>query len=224
MSDAYERVVWKSRTLNKRTAAMLEEVERRLKHELIVFQGSYNSGGVSASAGTHDGGGAVDVWCTGVEPLRVQRVMRAVGFAAWYRPAIPDLWGNHVHAIAIADREMSLGARAQVVDYFAHRDGLKSHAHDDTWHPDPIPTFDYERAIDVQLDDKLANGKTVGDALVAVLKMQEALARFRAATHERDVALRQQVRALARNGAVQLDELEELLSKTLSEPIEKGSK
>lgn len=195
---------------------MLEVVERRIGAELTLFQGSYNGGRVSASAGTHDGGGAVDCWCSDVDVDRLVRVMRTVGFAAWYRPAIAGLWGAHVHAIAIGDRELSSGARAQVVAYLNHRDGLKSNAHDPTWHPDPVRTFDYERAIDVRLDDRLSNGQTVGEALVAVLKMQQQLDTFRASERERFQRLRKRINDIARDDRVAVSELEALLREELS--------
>jgi hypothetical protein len=112
---------------------------------------------------------------------------------------------------------MSAGAAAQVVDYRAHRDGLKYHQADPTWHPDPIPVFDYERAIDVQLSDKLPNGSTVGDALVAVLKMQQRLSDFRRATYQRDVALRKRLNQLGREGRIQRADLDELLSELVDD-------
>lgn len=229
MSDEYDRVVWRGRVFNRRTVVMLEAVEKLLGDELTIFQGSYNSS-VGASAGTHDGGGAVDLWCSSTPVARVVRVMRVVGFAAWFRPELwsggKRVWGNHVHAIAIGDREMSLGARAQVVDYFAHRDGLKSHAHDPTWHPDPQDVFDYQEATDVKLDDKLPgkSGSTVGDALVAVLKMQEQLAKFRSATLARDRDLRARINALAKGGVIKLDELDKLLAEVIDADETEGGK
>lgn len=139
---AYERQQVQGHTLNNRTIAMLTEVESRLGYDLTVLQGSYNAGGVSQSAGTHDGGGAVDLapydWQNKVKALR------RVGFAAWHRAAIPGLWGEHIHAIANGDRDLSPSARAQLGDYAAHRDGLADNAHDtQTPHPDPLPDFDY---------------------------------------------------------------------------------
>lgn len=191
-SNAYERVTWRGRTFSRRTVAMLEAVEEKVG-PLTIFQGSYNSGGVSASAGTHDGGGAVDAWCSqGGEAL--ERAMRAVGFAAWFRPAITDLWGNHVHGIAIGDRDLSIGARAQVIDYYGNRDGLKGHAHDPSWKPTPIPVFDYEQENDVDLKDQLPNGKTVKDALLAALRLEADFAEWRRNEWKRDKALRQELR------------------------------
>ena len=210
MSKPYERVTWRGKTLNRRTVAMLEEVERLLGHELYLFQGSYNSGGVSASAGTHDGGGAVDVWCYSLPPERVVHVMRQVGFAAWYRTPIPGLWGAHVHAIAVGDREMSSGAAAQVNDYRNGRDGLASHRTDSTWRPSPIPTFNYREAIDVQLTDKLPgkSGKTVGDALVAALNMQQQLQTFRQNIAKRDAAVVARLRELQKLSKTNVDAAE----------------
>jgi hypothetical protein len=141
-ADAYDRVEYKGYTFNRRTVAALETAQAKLKDDpdWTVYQGSYNTG-VSASAGTHDGGGAVDLSPYNWEK-RV-RALRAVGFAAWHRPALPGVWGEHIHAILVGDREMSSGANAQVVDYLNFRNGLADHAVDNTWHPNPPVKFDY---------------------------------------------------------------------------------
>ena len=61
-----KRVDWKTR-------AALEEAQALLGYPLTVVQGSYHQG-VSASAGTHDGGGVVDLlawdWQRKVKALR----------------------------------------------------------------------------------------------------------------------------------------------------------
>ena len=113
---------------------MIAASHRLGKHCLIgITQGSYNPGGVGASAGTHDGGGAVDVDLSqrcGKKIRTVVRAMRIVGFAAWHRPYIRGLWNEHIHGIAISDPDLSSGAADQVWDFYIHRDGLASHAKD----------------------------------------------------------------------------------------------
>jgi hypothetical protein len=106
---------------------------------LVITQGSYNGGGVTASAGTHDGGGALDIRArnhTAAQRAEVVNILRKVGFAAWFRPAIKDLWPAHYHAIAKGCPDLSRGARAQVIDYQAGRNGLANNGPDDgprTW-------------------------------------------------------------------------------------------
>lgn len=131
----YERIrVRPGVTLNRRTAAMLAEVEQRVGKKLALIQGSYNPGKVSASAGVHDRGGAVDLWLPGASPATINQLLvkplRLVGFAAWYRPAMAGVWGAHVHAVAIGDAELSPQARAQVSQYRARKDGLAGHGPD----------------------------------------------------------------------------------------------
>lgn len=112
--------------LNHRTIAMHHELERRLGVKLPIVQGSYNKGGVAASAGTHDDGGAEDV-PPGVPGATADQIVleaRLVGYAAWHREAIPGVWPEHIHMIAIGDRQMSAGARAQVSAYLAGYNGL----------------------------------------------------------------------------------------------------
>ena len=110
------------------THAALLAVEQRLGYPLTITQGSYNAGGVSASAGTHDGGGVVDLaaW----DHVRKVRELRRIGFAAWYRPAIPGLWPEHIHAVLIGNRKLAPVARAQVAAYLAGRDGLAGNGPD----------------------------------------------------------------------------------------------
>jgi hypothetical protein len=141
-SDAYDRVSLDGHTVNKRTLAAFRTAEARLKgdDDWTVFQGSYNSG-VGPSAGTHDGGGAIDV-----SPFNWKartRALRAVGFCAWHRPELPGVWGEHIHAILRGDREMSLAAHEQVVQYDQHTDGLAGHGPDlFPYHPENV-SFDY---------------------------------------------------------------------------------
>lgn len=127
-------VEYKGKRFDARTASMLREVERLTgRADLVYTQGSY-SGSVGASAGTHDGGGAVDVSVSNLngnaEIRPVVRAMRRVGFAAWYRPTIAGLWNEHIHGIAANCRDLAPAARAQVDEYRAGGDGLKGDAPD----------------------------------------------------------------------------------------------
>jgi hypothetical protein len=114
---------------------MLDEVAANVGDiYLQASQGSYNRGGVAASAGTHDGGGAVDIkvsHLSGHERQIIVREMRRVGFAAWLRTPAQSNWPYHVHAIAIGQADLSSGARAQVEDYKRGRNGLARHDRDD---------------------------------------------------------------------------------------------
>lgn len=118
---------------NRRTARMLTAAEGIAGANMPVTQGSYNHGGVAASAGTHDGGGAIDIAIGGLNLTQINRRVRAlrtVGFAAWYRSPIPGLWGAHIHCIALGTHDLAPLARAQVLDYKAGKNGLKGHLPD----------------------------------------------------------------------------------------------
>lgn len=126
------RVTYLGRTVDTRTRAMLREAQSRAGRSLVLTQGSY-SGGVGASKGTHDGGGAADISVSGMSSATrttVVRSLREVGFAAWYRPAIPGVWGPHIHAIAVSDPDLATEAQAQVGDYYLGRNGLSGHGPD----------------------------------------------------------------------------------------------
>lgn len=141
-----KRTTVDGKTVNQRTADMLDMWQFNALRDFYVVQGSYNAGGVSASAGTHDGGGAVDLSTYGWGDLGDKKWIvkqgRLAGFAAWLRPYLPGEWNEHVHAIAIGDGEMSSGARSQVSDYYAGRNGLANHAADPDPRVKPIPVWD----------------------------------------------------------------------------------
>jgi hypothetical protein len=141
---AYARItVEPGIVLNARTLAMLKAAESKLGKPLGIIQGSYHAG-VSASGGTHDGGGAVDVdaHSSGLHPSAIVLALRRVGFAAWHRLPLPGVWGEHIHMVAIGDKELSPAAVLQVAQYKAGLDGLADHKPDDGPSVDPILTWE----------------------------------------------------------------------------------
>jgi hypothetical protein len=135
--DDYSRHSYRGVTLNGRTIAMLELAEQYSKasggpSHFNLPQGSYNAGGVAASGGTHDGGGAVDISVIGMSATDrkiVVRSLRQAGFAAWNRH-VPTFSSEHIHGIAIGDKEMSRNAAFQVINYFDGENGLVGHGAD----------------------------------------------------------------------------------------------
>jgi hypothetical protein len=120
--------------LNTRTQSMLTEAKRLLGRNLVVDQGSYNPGGDPTSAGTHDGGGVVDLSVKGMSSatrVKIVRVLRNVGFAAWVRSPAQGNWPWHIHAAAISDTDLSRQAQNQVGDYYLGLNGLANRGKDD---------------------------------------------------------------------------------------------
>ncbi|MFI6499848.1 peptidoglycan-binding protein [Nonomuraea typhae] len=120
--------------VSTRTRNMLAEAERLIGRDLKLDQGSYNPGGDPTSAGTHDGGGVVDISAEGMNAATrtaVVRGLRLVGFAAWLRNPEQDDWPWHVHAVAISDTELSRQAQQQVGDYYLGLNGLAGRGPDD---------------------------------------------------------------------------------------------
>ncbi len=121
-------------TINTRTQAMLTEADRLLGYTLTLSQGSYNPGGDPTSAGTHDGGGVVDVnidGMTAAKRTQIATVLRQVGFAAWIRNPSQADWPWHIHAVAISDTDLSTQAQNQVGDYYLGMNGLADRGPDD---------------------------------------------------------------------------------------------
>jgi len=112
---------------------------------LRIIQPPWNTG-VAASAGTHDRCACFDVAVDGMEWLAAQKALRALGWAAWYRPYTPNLWGNHIHMVSLGcPAPKGIYVPGQIADYYDHRNGLAGHATDPTWHPADInaTVFDY---------------------------------------------------------------------------------
>lgn len=126
--DPYAILLRDGKKVDALTDGALRRAEKILGYTLTVRQGSYNFGGVKASAGTHDDGGVVDLlpW----DHDNKVKALRAVGFAAWYRPALPGVWSAHIHAVLIGHAKLSPSAFRQVQAYIARRNGLKSNGPD----------------------------------------------------------------------------------------------
>lgn len=163
MSDAFDKVTFRGRLMDRKTQAFLEAMEDRLGYELTVVQGCYNAGGVAASGGTHDGGGVVDL--APYDHERKVRVARELGAFAWFRPAIPGVWGDHIHLGIRNHGRLAPAAISQQVDYDAQppRNGLANHAPDPTWHPRPSVTFKYPPKVTPP-----TRGKRIDEALAAL--------------------------------------------------------
>ena len=85
MSDVapFERVVYNGALMDEKTKAFVQAMEAKLGYPLTIVQGCYNRGGVSASAGTHDLGGVVDLVPWDFE--NKVKVARELGAFAWHR-------------------------------------------------------------------------------------------------------------------------------------------
>jgi len=137
----YTLVYINGMVINQRTYGMLIQAQSLYGGEIQLTgyhltQGSY-SNEVSASFGTHSGGGAVDfsviqygkyqVLYDDIEPLI--HALRIAGFAAWLRDFDELFPGSpiHIHAIAIGDRDLSSAAYDQlngIYGYFRGFNGL----------------------------------------------------------------------------------------------------
>lgn len=127
------RVVFEGFTMDARTRAMVVAARVVCVAPLEITQGCYNNGAVAASAGTHDGGGAVDIRAKTLNAAQVGEavnILRKVGFAAWHRLPSEGNWPEHIHCIAIGCPDLSRGAKNQVADYKAGRNGLANNGPD----------------------------------------------------------------------------------------------
>lgn len=199
----YTRTKYGGKTVNRRTLDMLLAAESIFGEPFVLSQGSYNAG-VSASAGTHDRGGVVDISVNGmssVERDRAVQALRRVGFFAWLRT--PPKFTYHIHAVAIGDRELSPAAQSQVKQGFADRDGLAGRGPDPA--PDPYPTWVGRYGRHVSPDTPPARGEpTLADVAAgrAVLVVNSKTGRFVTQTTDPDVWKQKMLEVVAAGGKV----------------------
>lgn len=133
---AMQKTTVDGKTLNQRTADLLDMWQFNTLTDFYVVQGSYNSG-VSQSAGTHDGGGALDISTANLGDIKhkkwVVKQGRLACFMAYLRPTISGLWNEHIHAGALGDQEASSGLENQFGEYRNGEDALAGYS------PDPDP-------------------------------------------------------------------------------------
>lgn len=131
-----DRTTYQGYRVNQGTAAILAALNKMVrtktfggeKEDVSMMQGSYNGGGVAASAGTHDGGGAFDL--SAFNATKRVRALRLLGVAAWHRLPSEGPWGAHIHGIVDGDGSASAGAKRQVDAYHNRRNGLANNAPD----------------------------------------------------------------------------------------------
>ena len=150
MSNEYTRRYPNGRPIAGRLNLLLSLAGHDLGESLLdrVVQGSYNAGGVAASAGTHDGGGAVDLSVSGWSGGRITEVLtvlRKRGLIAWYRHPGQG-FDPHIHGIDRGAKDLSVGAADQVRRFDNGENGLASHAPDDGPKV-PVPAFNYEAGL-----------------------------------------------------------------------------
>lgn len=130
----------------------------RLGFQPTIVQGAWMGGeGAAQSAGYHDQGGCLDLrtWnLTQNQVAAVIRECRALGAPAWARDKRHGM-DPHIHLVVGGDEPMSFGARWQIEEYAAGRDGLASRGSD--YHPRPSPlvtTYRPSKEDDMPLTDQ----------------------------------------------------------------------
>jgi hypothetical protein len=148
-----------------RTASMLAEAQELAGFQFLYAQGSYNGTNVAASAGTHARAGVVDIRTVPMrsrsQKLAAVRALRLVGFAAWIRPYVEGVWGEHIHAVAIGCPDLAPSAARQVTAYYQGRDGLRGNRPDP--HADlgvkPTSWDEYRKPTPVVSFRQMSDGK-----------------------------------------------------------------
>jgi hypothetical protein len=204
----YTVVPFRGHLMDNRSRAIFLDVEQELygKPVMDLIQGCYNPGGVGASAGTHDRGGAWD--CSYNDAAKKSRAFRDRGCPSWPRPTLRDssgnlIWNEHDHSIdAFNKRLQSPVATGQVDKYNAGQDGLAGTNPDNMhYHPELKP-FDYDawvrkqnriRRLRMRLMDSIRDSR----AHSAIRRNKiEKLRRRQAAAAKRRERLRRRLRRL----------------------------
>jgi hypothetical protein len=138
-----DKVRFGGKIVDRRTSEMLAEAERLAQAEdpsiddFHLTQGCFHTG-VAASAGTHSGPGAFDMYSAGYTSEQKEIIgmaLRKVGFASWRRRESQGPWKEHWHGIAMDTEGLPPIAARQVNSYLNGRDGLRGNGED----PDPRP-------------------------------------------------------------------------------------
>lgn len=183
---AFEKVTFRGKLMDRKTQAFLEAMEAELDYPLTVVQGCYNPGGVSASAGTHDGGGVVDLaaW----DAAHKVRVAKKLGAFVWYRATLPGVWGEHIH-LGIRDHgRLSPSAARQQVSFDTHRNGLANNAIDPTLRVSPPVTFVYDPKEEAVVPTETHVTKMRESIVLARHDISQAIAEGTAVDAKRTVA------------------------------------
>lgn len=137
-----KRIKVDGQTLTERVYSLIVDsfAAVRLPEAIItIAQGSW-SGGVAASGSTHKGGGAVDISLRDVpdhlEEMLIVELRRRCGGPAWIRTPAQG-FPKHLHMIVRDEDGLSSGARWQVKEYDAGRDGLSGKGSHKDYHPRP---------------------------------------------------------------------------------------
>jgi hypothetical protein len=165
VGDDGDHVKFGGETVDRRTAAMLTEAERLANvedpsiGEFTLTQGSF-SHSVGASAGTHKGPGAFDMYTrdySGDQKKIIGMALRKVGFASWLRRESQGPWDEHWHGIAIGAKGLPSAAASQVDDYRDGGNGLRGNGRDTDPRPDRILTWEQYQKEKGLLDERPAS-------------------------------------------------------------------
>jgi hypothetical protein len=122
-----ERIPFRGRLVCSCVATSLPHVERALiaakviRYSVDIWQAGYNTGGVKASAGTHDRGGAIDV---GQYSTTALAIWRLYGWAMQARTRAQG-FSPHGHGWPKGCPHLSSGAAYQASEWQAGRNGLR---------------------------------------------------------------------------------------------------
>jgi hypothetical protein len=160
------RTLWRGRYVCPCVIESVPLVEARLKaagvikYSIDIYQYGYNAGGVAASAGTHDGGGVLDVAQYSDKALKI---WRECGWAMWRRTPAQG-FSYHGHGVLIGCPHASTGAKAQVTQYRNGQNGLANRGRDDgpnvpeiTWR-EALDKYRLAAAIVIKADSTLPKG------------------------------------------------------------------
>lgn len=141
-----DKVRMQGHTVSRRVRDMLRWAEAKSGVPVAIAQGSYRGTSAAVASGSTHDREAVDLrvgHLTTGQRVKLVRALKDAGFAAWYRPALPGVWGPHIHALPIGG-DLSTSARGQVRAFLANppRDGLRGNRIDRTYRPNPPVRWD----------------------------------------------------------------------------------
>lgn len=148
-----------------------DRVNEAVKGKLVIVQGAFMTNGASASAGTHDKAGCMDIrtWnLTSFEKRTAVHEARRLMAAAWLRTPSQG-FDEHIHWVLIGDSPMANLAASQIDMYKQGYNGLGWYAYrdSDSYRPQRITNYVYQEDDDMFSDKDSARLERIEKELTA---------------------------------------------------------
>lgn len=154
-----ENILWRGRRVCQCVIDAVTAAEKKgVKFPSgVIYQGGYNKGGVSASAGTHDRGGVLDTFS-----LSNANIKTCSAIGLWPNNRVPPAFIYHNHMLVFGCPHMASGLKFQESELRADRNGLANRGRDPHKALRPAKILTFKQWVKAEHDKaNAAAGKTL---------------------------------------------------------------